>query len=55
LEDGTSGTSGTNSTTTSLANSGEACDICGAESTEWLKCKLVCRNCRAIVRSCADL
>ena len=33
----------------------EACDICGSARTTWRKCKLVCLDCQAIVRSCADL
>lgn len=33
----------------------EACDICGSARTEWRKCKLVCLDCRQIVKSCADL
>jgi hypothetical protein len=33
----------------------ETCDYCGSTALEWIKCKLVCRNCRQIVKSCADL
>jgi hypothetical protein len=33
----------------------EACELCGSTSTEWRRCKLVCLNCRQILRSCADL
>ena len=33
----------------------ESCDVCGATSLEWRKCKLVCVSCRSIVKSCADL
>lgn len=32
-----------------------ACDHCGSPAVHWVKCKLVCRDCRQIVRSCADL
>jgi hypothetical protein len=32
-----------------------ACDYCGANALVWRKCKLVCDNCRNIVKSCADL
>jgi hypothetical protein len=32
-----------------------ACDVCGCDALYELKCKVVCRNCRSIVRSCADL
>lgn len=31
------------------------CDHCGSDALRWVKCKLVCRNCRQIVKSCADL
>ncbi|HEU4566199.1 MAG TPA: hypothetical protein VFS05_16170 [Gemmatimonadaceae bacterium] len=34
---------------------GETCDICGSADVRWVKCKLVCGNCRSIVKSCADL
>jgi hypothetical protein len=37
------------------ASQPETCDLCGSESVEWRNCKLMCGNCRAIVRSCADL
>jgi hypothetical protein len=33
----------------------ESCDVCGSARTEWRKCKLVCLQCRQIVKSCADL
>jgi hypothetical protein len=33
----------------------ETCDLCGSASVEWRSCKLICLNCRAIVRSCSDL
>ncbi|MDP9348361.1 MAG: hypothetical protein M3P24_04355 [Gemmatimonadota bacterium] len=33
----------------------EACELCGSARTEWRKCKLVCLNCRQILKSCADL
>jgi hypothetical protein len=36
-----------------LAN--EVCDNCGSADTWWRSCKLLCRNCGAIVKSCADL
>jgi hypothetical protein len=32
----------------------ETCDVCGCDELYELKCKVVCRNCRSIVRSCAD-
>ncbi len=33
----------------------ETCDYCGADTLAWVKCKLICRNCRQINKSCADL
>ena len=33
----------------------EMCDVCGSARTTWRKCKLVCLDCQAIVKSCADL
>ncbi|HEX7239291.1 MAG TPA: hypothetical protein VF263_03415 [Longimicrobiaceae bacterium] len=33
----------------------ETCDVCGSARMEWRKCKLVCLDCRQIVKSCADL
>ena len=33
----------------------ETCDWCGADTLWWRNCKLLCRNCGGIVKSCADL
>ena len=33
----------------------EACDLCGSTDTWWRNCKLLCRGCGGIVKSCADL
>jgi hypothetical protein len=33
----------------------EACDLCGSADTWWRNCKLLCRGCGGIVKSCADL
>lgn len=33
----------------------ETCDHCGSEDTWWRNCKLLCRACGSIVKSCADL
>ena len=33
----------------------EECDVCGSTNVWWRNCKLLCRNCGAIVKSCADL
>jgi rubredoxin len=32
----------------------EVCDVCGSTNVEEIKCKLICRNCGTILRSCAD-
>jgi hypothetical protein len=33
----------------------EVCDVCGSTDLWWRNCKLLCRRCRHIVKSCADL
>ena len=33
---------------------GEACEVCGSPDVRWVKCKLVCANCRTILKTCAD-
>lgn len=33
----------------------EECPICGSASLIEVRCKVVCGNCRTIVKSCADL
>src|SRR5262249_40859638 len=33
----------------------ESCDVCGSQQLIWRSCKLVCTNCRSILKSCADL
>jgi hypothetical protein len=33
----------------------ETCDWCGSTDLWWRNCKLLCRGCSAIVKSCADL
>jgi hypothetical protein len=33
----------------------EACEYCGARALAWRKCKLICRSCAQVNRSCADL
>ena len=33
----------------------EPCDYCGTAALKWVKCKLICQNCRQINKSCADL
>ena len=34
---------------------GETCDYCGSTALRWVKCKLICDNCKQISKSCADL
>jgi hypothetical protein len=38
-----------------VVEQGDVCDMCGAAELVWRKCKLVCRNCGTILKSCADL
>jgi hypothetical protein len=33
----------------------ETCDVCGSTELWWRNCKLLCRRCGSIVKSCADL
>jgi len=33
----------------------DVCDICGSHELWWRNCKLLCKRCLAIVKSCADL
>ncbi len=33
----------------------EVCDVCGSSNLLSIKCKVVCRNCGTILRSCSDL
>jgi len=33
----------------------ETCDVCGSTDLWWRNCKLLCRRCHSIVKSCADL
>jgi hypothetical protein len=33
----------------------EVCDVCGSTDLWWRNCKLLCRRCKSIVKSCADL
>jgi hypothetical protein len=33
----------------------EVCDWCGSTDLWWRNCKLLCKACHAIVKSCADL
>jgi hypothetical protein len=31
------------------------CDVCGSADIVEIKCKVVCRNCGTILKSCSDL
>ena len=33
----------------------EICDVCGSADLREIRCKVICGNCRTILRSCADL
>jgi hypothetical protein len=33
----------------------DICEVCGSTDVVWRQCKLLCRNCGTIVKSCADL
>jgi hypothetical protein len=33
----------------------DVCDLCGSDDVVWIQCKLMCRNCGSLVKSCADL
>jgi len=33
----------------------ERCEVCNSDRLSWRSCKLICANCRSIVKSCADL
>ena len=33
----------------------EVCDVCGSSDLLQIKCKVVCRNCGTILKSCSDL
>ena len=31
------------------------CDVCGSSDVREIKCKVICGNCKTILKSCADL
>jgi hypothetical protein len=33
----------------------DVCDVCGSTDLLQIKCKVVCRNCGTILKSCSDL
>jgi ribosomal protein S14 len=42
-------------TATTAIRADDECPVCGLASLVERKCKVICRNCRTIVQSCADL
>jgi len=33
----------------------EVCEVCGSADIRQFKCKVICQNCGAILRTCSDL
>jgi len=33
----------------------EVCEVCGSTDIRQFKCKVICQNCGAILRTCSDL
>jgi len=33
----------------------EVCDVCGSSDIRQFKCKWICQNCGAILKTCSDL
>lgn len=40
---------------TAAGSEPEVCDVCGSLEIVEIKCKVMCRNCGTILRSCSDL
>ena len=40
---------------TAAGSEPEVCDVCGSLEIVEIKCKIMCRNCGTILRSCSDL
>ena len=38
-----------------VPNPPQICDICGSDKVQEIKCKVICKNCGTILKSCADL
>ena len=38
-----------------MSDQPDSCDVCGSTNLLAIKCKVVCRNCGAILRTCSDL
>jgi len=33
----------------------ESCEVCGSTDLAYVHCKVICRNCLTILRTCSDL
>lgn len=40
---------------TAMGPETDVCDVCGSADIVEIKCKMMCRNCGTILRSCSDL
>lgn len=40
---------------TTAGSESDLCDVCGSADIVEIKCKIMCRNCGTILRSCSDL
>lgn len=40
---------------TAMGSESDLCDVCGSADIVEIKCKIMCRNCGTILRSCSDL
>ncbi len=40
---------------TAASSQSDLCDVCGSADIVEIKCKIICRNCGTILRSCSDL
>ena len=38
-----------------MSDEPDVCDVCGSSDLMQIKCKVVCRNCGTILKSCSDL
>lgn len=53
--DGVTPTSGDARPAQEVSPDTDACPVCGSVALLPLRCKVICRGCRTIVQSCADL
>jgi hypothetical protein len=33
----------------------DSCEVCGSQELAYVHCKVICRNCHSILRTCSDL